>query len=193
MLQNLPQPTFKVLFECISRGDVVAFRKVFDSYNKRLFAAALKLTKSRDIAEDIVQEVFTALWESRENLSEVDNPEAYIFTIAYNKTYRYLKKVASDSRLYEALRSRMKVAQQSTEELLDLKETQDIINREVGKLPSKRQLIYKLSRIEGLTHQQIAEQLNISPLTVKKQIVLALRQIRSGLAKVSPLIALFFL
>ncbi len=193
MIQNLPHGSMKLLFQSISQGDIGAFRELFDSYNKRLFAAAFKLTKSRITAEDIVQEVFAALWEHKGRLGTVDHPEAYIFTIAYNKTYRHLKKIASDARLYESLKEQIKVAHDSTEEWLDVKETQQIIDREVEKLPSKRQLIYKLSRKDGLTHQQIAEHLNISPLTVKKQIALALRQIRAGLGQTTPVFLLLFI
>lgn len=183
----------KVLFRRVSAGEVDAFRVLFDLYRNRLYAAALKLTKDRAAAEDIVQEVFTALWEGRENLATVDNPPAYIFTVAYNKTYRYLKRVAADGRLYQALRLRMKTAYQTTEELLDLKETQQLIEHVVEKLPSQRRLIYRLSREKGLTHQQIADRLHISPLTAKKQIVLALRHIRSSLARMAPFLTWLFL
>jgi RNA polymerase sigma-70 factor (ECF subfamily) len=183
----------EILLKQISEGDVKAFRILFDIYNKRLYAAALKITKSPYAAEEIVQEVFTNLWEGRAGLAHVNHPSAYIFTIAYHKTFRYLKMTASDADMLKALKYRMAGSHNETEEKLQLKETQALINNRIEELPPQRKLIYKLSRESGLNHQQIAEQLNISPLTVKKQIVLALRSIRSALADTAPLLALFLI
>ncbi len=191
MQRNLPIGEQKILLKQMADGDIAAFRQIFNAYKNRLYAAAFKLTKSTYAAEEIVQEIFLTLWEKRSNLATVENPPAYIFTTAYNKTYRYLKKVAADGRLYQSLQRRIKKRNCNTQEELDVKETQRLIDRLIDELPSQRRLIFRLSREDGLTHQQIAEQLAISPLTVKKQIVLALRHIRSSLAYLSPVLASF--
>ena len=179
----LSESNLQELFCKISEGNTGAFRQLFDRYNTRLYAAALKLTKSPTSAEDIVQEVFTALWVSREKLADIDHPSTYLFTVAYNQSYRYLKRVAADGRLYQSLLNRMKASSPAAEQWLEVEETQACINDAVNALPSQRQLIYRLSREKGLSHQEIADQLKISPLTVKKQIVLALRHIRASLAQ----------
>lgn len=192
MLQELSLYDQKRLFQDISKGDTAAFRVVFDAYRVRLYAAILKITKSVYAAEEIVQEIFTSLWEGRSNLANVDNPPAYIFTVAYNRSFRYLKKVAADAQLHKTFISHVKTTQNDTEEQLGVKETRELIDHIINELPPQRKLIYKLSRESGLTHQQIASQLHISPLTVKKHIVLALRTIRDNLAKVAPVLALLF-
>jgi len=176
----------------VSEGNVAAFRRLFDAYNKRLYAVALKMTKSAYAAEEITQEIFTSLWENRANLASVDNPTAYIFTVAYNKTFRYLKAIAADTRLLTSLESRLSNAHNDTQEWLDVNETRSLIDAVVKTLSPQRQQIFKLSREEGLSHKEIADQLHISPLTVKKQMVIALRNIRSGLARIAPLLAIFF-
>lgn len=181
------------LLRQVADGDVSAFRVLFDTYRKRLYGAALKITKSDYAAEEIVQEIFAALWESRANLRDIENPPAYIFTVAYNKTFRYLKKVAADAQLLRFLTGRAKEGHQETEEWLDAKESAELIDQAVLELPSQRQLIYKLSREKGLSHEEIARELGISALTVKKQISLALGNLRDNLAKTAPLLALFFL
>lgn len=193
MLQHISLRDQKKLLKRVSDGDVGAFRILFNAYNKRLYAAALKITKSAYGAEEIVQEIFAGLWENRTGLQDVDNPPAYIFTVAYNRTFRYLKKVAADQHMIKSLRNRIHEMQNETEDWLNLKETNELINQAVGKLPPQRQLIFKLSRENGLSHKEIAEQLNISPLTVKKQIVMALRSIRTSLAATAPLLGLFVL
>jgi len=191
-LTSVPAYNEKDLFLQVSEGDVTAFRTVFDAYRLRLYGAAFKLTKSEYASEEIVQEIFTALWESRANLANVENPPAYIFTIAYNKTFRYLKKVSNDQAFLQSL-ARKGEGHSDTEEYLDVKESEGLINDAVKDLPPQRKLIYKMSREQGLSHQQIAEELHISPLTVKKQVSLALQAIRENLAKTAPLLALFFL
>lgn len=190
MMQDYSLHELKVLFEQINGGDRTAFRNLFDAYSQRLYAAACKVTKSTYEAEDIVQEIFTIIWEKRVSLTEIENPEAYIFTIAYHESFRYLKKVSSDQKLYESLKNRIKTTNNKTEEWLEVKETQQLIDEAVGALPSQRQLIYKLSREDGLTYKEIAGRLNISPLTVKKQLQLALRSIRSVLTKMTLLLVL---
>jgi RNA polymerase sigma-70 factor (ECF subfamily) len=189
--QALSEHDQKILFRRIAQGDIEAFRNLFDAYRTRLYAVALKITKSSYGAEEIVQEIFVSLWEGRPNLAKVDNPSAYIFTIAYNKSFRFLKRVAADSVLYDSLRLGVELARNETEEWLNVKETNEFIDRAIEELPPQRQLIFKLSRERGLTHKEIAHQLDISPLTVKKQMALALHYLRSILARTAPVLAFF--
>lgn len=191
MNQGFTLYDLKSVFQCIADGDAVAFRELFDAFRKKLYAGAFKITKSADAAEDIVQEIFTRIWENRCCLKEVEDPAAYIFTIAYHESFRYLKRVAADQKLYESVRRRMKTSDNKTEEWLEVKETEQIVHHLINELPTQRQLIYKLSREEGLSYKEIADRLHISSLTVKKQLQLALRNIRSGLSKIGPLLALF--
>jgi RNA polymerase sigma-70 factor (family 1) len=193
MVRSMSIHEEKALLIKVSQGEVGAFRTLFDAYRVGLYAAALKITKSDYAAEEIVQETFASLWESRSSLLDVENPPAYIFTIAYNKTFRHLKKVSTDSELLRSLMARMREGHEETREWLDARESGELINQAVAELPAQRKLIYQLSREQGLSHEAIAGQLNISPFTVKKQISLALRNIRDNLAKTAPLLALFFL
>ncbi len=193
MMQNYSLHELQILFNQIAEGNATAFKELFDAFRQKLYAGAFKITKSADAAEDIVQEIFIRIWGNRLCLKEVENPSAYIFTIAYHESFRYLKKVAADQKLYESIRKRMKVADNKTEEWIEVKETEQIIHYLINKLPTQRQLIYKLSREEGLSYKEIGDRLHISSLTVKKQLQLALRNIRSGLSKIGPLLALCLL
>ncbi|TAN14559.1 MAG: RNA polymerase sigma-70 factor [Chitinophagaceae bacterium] len=190
MTQDYSLYELQVLFKQIAEGDATAFRELFDAYRQRLYGASCKITKSNDAAEDIVQEIFARIWEKRVYLTEIENPDAYIFTMAYHEAFRYLKQVSSDQKLYESLKGRIKTANNKPEEWLEVKETQQLIDHVIDRLPSQRQLIYKLSREDGLSYKEIACRLHISPLTVKKQLQLALRTIRSGLSKMMLLLVL---
>lgn len=191
-MQVFPLLDHKAVLKRVSDGDVTAFRALFDAYNKRLYAAALKITKSSYGAEEIVQETFADLWAGRANLADIDNPTSYVFTVAYNRTFKYLKMMAADVKLMQSLKCHSIEPRNDTEEWMDVNETREIIDNVVMDLPSQRRLIFKLSRENGLTHKEIADQLNISPLTVKKQLALALRNIRSSLARIAPVLTFIF-
>ncbi|MDB5199201.1 MAG: polymerase ECF-type sigma factor [Chitinophagaceae bacterium] len=172
-------PNEKELFTLVAGGDETAFAAIFHHYNRRLYPFVLKITKSEIAAEEIVQDIVTTLWVKRERLAEVDNYPSYIYRIATNKTFNWLKKVAAEDRMIKKVLQNMEMFRNLTDEIIDSKEKEAIINAAINELPAQRKLIYKLSRHDGLSHQQIAEKLDISPNTVKNQLVKALSYIRS--------------
>ena len=181
MSQRIPLHNEKELFARVANDDEAAFATIFHHYNKSLYPFVLKITKNETIAEEIVQDVAMTLWVKRIRLTEVDNYPSYIFRIAANKTFNYLKSVASEDKMLKQVLQNMDMFRNLTEELIDSKEKEAIVNAAINELPPQRKIIYQLSRQQGLTHEQIAKQLNISPHTVKNQMVEALRFIRSKL------------
>lgn len=190
-MYDLPPGDQKALLKRIAAGDVAAFKTLFDACQKKLYAAAMKMTKSAYGAEEIVQETFADLWDHRSSLAQVENAPAYLYSIAYHTTIRYLKKVAADDKLLHALKTRTVEMHNEPEETLLVNETRGLIDHAIRDLPSQRKLIFKLSREDGLSHKEIADRLHISPLTVKKQLVLAIRNIRSSLTRIAPVLSVF--
>lgn len=176
-------PDERIYWKKVAEGDEMAFRKIFHSYNQRLFPFVLKMVKEEVAAEEIVQDTFIKIWENRASIGEMENPGGYVFTISTNKTLNYLKKAANDTRLREKLLLRVKDEQNYAEELLAYKESNELIKGLVELLPPQRKLIYHLSREEGLGYDDIAAQLKISRHTVKNQLVDALRFLRTELKK----------
>jgi len=183
----------KLLFDLVAGGDETAFAAIFHHYNKRLYPFVLKMTKSESAAEEIVQDVTMTLWIKRERLAEVDNYAAYIFRIATNKTFNYLKKVAAEDKMLKQVLRNMQLFRNLTDEIIDSKEKEAIVSAAIDQLPAQRKKIYKLSRQEGLTNQQIADQLGISINTVKNQLVEALRFIRGKLQIASIILLVGFI
>jgi RNA polymerase sigma-70 factor (ECF subfamily) len=166
-------------FRQIADGDTHAFTELFHHYNRRLFPFVRRLTKSEVIAEEIVQEVFLRLWVNREKMATMERPGAWLFLVASNLSMTHLRnavnlavKHAGAARISEAA-----VTDALLQEL-DGKEMATLVEAAVRQLPPKRQQIFRLSRQDGLTHQEIAEKLSISPHTVKDHLVLALKSIR---------------
>lgn len=182
----------KRLFAHIAMGDEAAFRVLFDRYRTRIYAIAFKLTKSTSVAEEIVQEVFLAIWLNKEKFEDVKDTSAYIFSMAYHKVFFYLKKASREAILLETIIATMQQGVNNTEETVAANESRWIIDKAVQQLPPQRQTIYRLSRQDGLSHEEIAHQLNISRNTVKNQLVQALRYIRVCLQK-GALFLLWFL
>lgn len=167
------------------------FAGIFKTYEYRLYALAVKLTKSDLYARDIIQEVFLKLWEHRESISSIDNIEAWLYRLTENKVIDFLRKAAADGRLKEALWNKLPGNQQSVH-AVEVKEYDHIIQKAIDQLPSQRKLIYYLNREEGLNYQQIANELHISRHTVKNQLSTALQSIRRFLAQGTRFFSLFF-
>jgi RNA polymerase sigma-70 factor (ECF subfamily) len=168
----------KVLFELISKGNEKAFKVLFEEYKSKTYAVAYKMTKSSLAAEEITQEVFISLWVSKEHLSYVKDPVAYMYTIIYNNVKGYIRKENNKSRLQEISFKKSKLITNETEEIILANESQQLINEALSKLTPQKQLIYTLSRQQGRSNSEIGETLHLSPHTVKSHLVQTVKFIR---------------
>jgi len=175
----------KSLLDQIAQGDEAAFSTLFYGYLDILQTFIMKLTRSATDTEEVVQETFMRLWMGRDKLTEVRSLHAWIYTIAANECYKFLKKRSSREQglapidhLGEADRGDDAVV-----EGLDLKEVHQLVIQAVGRLPAQRRRVYQMSRDEGMKIGEIAELLGISPNTVKNTLVMSLGFIRKYLAE----------
>lgn len=170
----------RALFKRITEEDETAFREVFNRYRGPFYAAALKMTRCVDTAEEIVQNVFVTLWVHRGGLAEVESPSAYLFASLYHDIYRHFREQAQQRNLRRQVLERTSFAENPTEESLSYKECESTLQHIIGQLPPQQQLVYRLSRQDGLSRDEIARQLHISPHTVKNHLLRALKHIREG-------------
>lgn len=182
----------KQLLLRIAEGDQAAFRNLFDLYKVRLFTFVVNLINSRADAEEIVQEIFIKLWEKRDSLAQVEHPGSYIYTIARNKTINHLEKIALDKKLVKQVWANMSQPENPTEDILHAHESQALIHQAVAQLSPQKQLIFNLSRHDGLTHEEIANRLGLSKSTIKNSIVEILKFIKAFLGRHSELLAIVF-
>lgn len=171
----------KSLLVEIAAGNEQAFRKLFDLYKERFYAVVLKMTRSDEVAEDIVQDVFMAIWKKRESLADVDNPSSYFFTAVYRRVYHHYRKAALEKKLLQAAQPTGESVN-TTDEMVLARESDQLISRAVAKLPPQQQLVFKLTKQEGLSREDVAQQLHISPNTVKNHLADALKFIRTFLS-----------
>jgi RNA polymerase sigma-70 factor (family 1) len=168
-----------LLLKRVADGDEKAFRSLFNQYSPKVFVFALKLTHNGSIAEEVVQEVFIKIWNSRRKLYEVEFFPSYISVITRNHCFNVLKRIALDERAKAVFSLEASFVNHETEDRVIYKDYQDILGRIVDQLPQQQKLVYGLCHGEGLKYEEAAERLNISRLTVKTHMQHALKTIKS--------------
>lgn len=169
----------KVLFGQIAAEDKNAFRVVFDLYRAPFYSAAFKMTRSAWMAEEIVQEVFILLWTKRTLVEAADNPSAYLSGILYNCIYAHFQKIAAEKHMKEiVMQNAVDQEKNTVEKILQEKEDQQILDAIIRQLPPRQQMIYKLSKQQGMSRIEIASELHISPNSVRNHLYDAVKFIR---------------
>ncbi|WKL50129.1 RNA polymerase sigma-70 factor [Flavobacterium pectinovorum] len=186
MSQNHNFNESKLLLE-LSQGSELAFTELYNRYKNNVYATALKITKSKVLAEEVVQDVFLKIWQNQENVAEITHFENYLFIISRNYIFDMIKKIARETNL--AVDTNYKnTASEDTDMAIKDDQYNIILNQIIEQLPPQQQKIYKMARWEGLSHQKIGETLGISTETVKKHMAQALKFVRF---KISPYMNLF--
>ncbi len=171
----------KALFVAIAGGDADAFKLLFHKYRGGMYSVAFKFTKTAYAAEEITQDIFISLWTSRAHLENVVEPKAYLYTIAYNKISRHLKKESNKARILALAQWVQNTSTNETEETVYANDSLRHINNAIEQLSPQKKLIYKLNRQQGKSYGEIADTLQVSPHTVKSHLVKAVKAIRSYL------------
>lgn len=174
-------------FELISRikeGDESAFRIVFDLYSVKLYSFSYRFLKDKEPCNEVVQEVFLSLWVNRLKLDTQYPIAPYLYTITRRLTLNAIRQVASSQCAIEKMWLNMQKVSNETEELVLLDDLERFAAGVLSQLPKQQQLVYRMSRHQDLTYDEIAEELNISRNTVKNHLVAALKTLRTHLFKV---------
>ena len=162
-------------------GDESAFTLVYELYSEKVYRLAFRFLKDKEQSEEIVQEAFINLWLSREKLNPDGNLWLYLYVISKRLSLNALRQIGKSSHLIEKLLHQISELQNTTEEEVLAHDLEHYAAELIGRLPRQQQLVFRLSRIDGLSHKEIAEQLHISPNTVKNHMVEALKTLKSHL------------
>lgn len=164
----------------ISEGNEKAFSELYDIFYPELTRHVLSKVNDQIIAEDILHDLFFSLWKNRENILEIKSVPAYLYSSVRYLILRYYRmKKVQEFNLSDLDDIEGVLDESSIEDRLYYRYILDEVQSEIENLPEKCKEVFKLSRENYLSIQEISEKLSISESTVKKHINRALRQLRS--------------
>ncbi|MCT1523884.1 RNA polymerase sigma factor [Sphingobacterium hotanense] len=166
------------LISDLQSGNRQAFEIIYHRHKGILYNHATKLLKNQDVASDIIHDIFLNLWNNRNTLSIKENLSAYLFQSVRNRVVNYQIKNNRDSQFIQAFTQHISNYQNSTDFLVREKMLTELIEKELEYLPPRMRAVFNLSRKEGLSHKEIAEQLQISEQSVRSHIKNSLRVLR---------------
>ena len=177
------------LLNAMKRDNFLAFNEIYKRYWKRLFAFANNILEDQDDCEDIVQDLFTELYWKRKK-QQINCLKPYLFQAVKFQVIKHIR----NGKISDKYITRMTAPQfvNQTEESINLKELESSIENVLLQLPDRCRQIFHMSRVEKLSHKQIAEKLGISIQTVKNQITTALNHLRDKLDDVLTIILIIF-
>src|SRR5882757_765781 len=172
-----------ILLQQIAAGDQAAFREVYLTFYKRLYQFALAIVKTKEPAEEIVEDVFIRIWQQKEALASIRNLRVYLYTAIKNTALNYLSKKARESitEPFDHIQIELNGSSITPEQILITAEMFKKIQTAVEALPPRCKMIFKLVREDGLRYKEIAEILNISVNTIDVQMAIAVSRIATAL------------
>ena len=171
------------LLNRIANGDQYSYKIIFDHYWDQIYSTAFVFTKSADLSEDLAQDVFAQIWIKKENLASIQNFESFLYITARNLAFDKLRKQVFTKKHSEYLKIYFEEAAPEPTRQLEFKELEQVITNVIDQLPPQQRTAFRLSRFQGMSHEEIAKQMGISKQSVKSYIVRAIVTLRKFLAE----------
>jgi RNA polymerase sigma-70 factor, ECF subfamily len=184
------------IVEQFRAGNEIAFELIFHRTKGKLKGFLLKVLPSGEDTESILQEIYLKLWSHRKSIKAEQNFETYLYAISRNMVVDVMRKRFHKQKYLEELYCHIKEDNENSLDTLATVEYSELerkIFELIKKLPEKRQIIFRLNKIDGLTYKEIAEKLNISENTVDSQMRQALAFLRTEMKHYLSLMLLLYL
>lgn len=165
----------------LKQDEKKALDDLFGYYYPRLFHFSKSILKIEAEVDDILQEVFVKLWLNRHKIGNVETFNSYIFTITKNEVLNLIRTNIRNNSFKNELFQRSVAEEFQMHSQLEFNEVKSGIDQVISQLPEKRRQIFILSRTEGFSNKEIAQQLNISEKTVEDHITHAIKKIKISL------------
>lgn len=169
----------KELLLRVSNGDTTAFSFLFNQYKDKIYTIAYKVTGSAFLSEEVVQEIFLKLWTNRKTLPQLESFTAWFNTVTRNYLFSLLKRKANRKNREIVFAGKAASFYNNAEEKLLLKETEELIEKALYRLPPQQNKVYRLIKVGGMNKEEVASQLNLSTETVKSHLSKAIKNIRT--------------
>lgn len=165
-----PYPDERELLIQLRAGSHKAFEAIYHRYKVRLASNLLRILKSPELVDDVLQELFTRLWACRRNIDPEQSIQAYLFRIASNLTCDTFRKLSRDKKMQERIYHSIAEAYSHIEERIFALENRETIYQTISLLPPKRREVFILCKLESKSYEEVSRLMNISHKTINDHI-----------------------
>ena len=176
----------------LKREDKSAMDELFQYYYPRLYHFSKSILKIENEIDDTLQDVFVKIWLNRHKISSAETFNSYIFTITKNEVLNLIRSNLRDHSFKEELFLRSVAEEYQTPNSVEFNEIKAGIDKIVESLPEKRKQVFILSRTEGLSNKEIAQQMNISEKTVEDHVTHAIKHLKKTMKDMGMVSILYF-
>ena len=167
----------------LGQDNPAALRRLYDEFGNQLLQFAFTILPIRQVAEEIVGDVFIKVWLKRKKVAGLENFKMYLYISIRNRAYSYLRRYNKTRHVsLEELTLPCYQLAITPEELMVSKETLQALQNAINDLPPQCRLIFKLVKEDGLKYREVAELLQLSAKTVENQMGIALKKIHAEIA-----------
>jgi len=171
------------LLEQLKNGDHRAFEQIYHLYKVRMIANLLRLLKSRDLAEEVLQELFIKVWTNRQRIDTSQPLNAYLYKVAANMSYDVFRKISRDQKLVEQLFLNTAQGYDHIESYIFRKENNDQLSKALELLPPQQQKVFVLCKLEDKSYEEAGRILNVSVGTINNHLYRANLFLKDHFAK----------
>lgn len=173
------------LIMALRAGRHDALTEIFRRYWRPLYLHAYQKLRSHELAEEIVQDLFTELWAKREHLFSGATAEqhlsSYLYTAIRNKVLNHMRRKLYDRQYWEYCKSSLPTAENTAHQLAEYNDLQNKLDAAIGQLSDKTKEIFVLHKLKGVPVFQISRSLNLSEKAVGYHLTKSTREIRDHL------------
>lgn len=165
------------LLDAIRNDDEGAFSELFKRYGKKVYEMAYSRIRSKETAEEIVQNLFICLWDKRNKLS-INNISSYFFAAVKHRTLNIIESKIVHKKYWDYYKKFIPQHENLTERTVEFNELMEAIEERMECLPEKSKKVFVLNRLEGHSVTEIANALNLSEKTIQYHITRSLKELR---------------
>ncbi|MFC5412605.1 RNA polymerase sigma factor [Larkinella bovis] len=173
-----PENSDLELVALIAQDDVQAFAEIYQRYKGILYRHAYRMLNDQEEAKDVLQDLFTTFWTRRKEISVKGSLSSYLYSALRNRIFDLIAHKQVEQKYIQSLAHFMEAGECITDQQVREKELSALIEKEILLLPPRMREVFELSRKHNLSYKEIADELNISDKTVKKQVNNALTILR---------------
>jgi len=163
----------------IACGNEMMLSELYKAFHNKLRHFSRAITRSDQIAEEVVNDIFVKLWTRRDKIKEIENLTVYLYIAVKNQSLNTLSRKAKElvSEPFDSIEIELKHSGNNADELMITKEMFQRMQKAVDDLPPRCKMIFKLVREDGLKYKEVSQILNIAVNTIDVQMAIAVKRI----------------